>query len=111
MKGRLSRTIGAKVSEQEYAEIETRAAAENKTTSAWVRDVLLAQVGSPTAHKETCIVLGELLALRTIIATLQFEASVRPPLKPETVREVMAVADRDKLHRAAELLKNINGGN
>ena len=76
----LSRTIGAKVSAKEYVAIEARAAAEGKTTSSWVRNILIDQLCSSAAQPEICIILGELLALRTVVATLLFEASSRPPL-------------------------------
>jgi hypothetical protein len=106
----LSRTTAAKVTADEYADFEARAAAEGKTISSWVRDVLIAHVHSPTANPEICVVLGEVLALRNTVATLLFEASSRPPLTQKTINEILKLADLDKVQRAAELLKRPHGG-
>ncbi len=69
--GRTSRTrsVGTKISDEEYARLEASAAASGLTVGEWCREVLLKASGQPaplaTPTEET--LLSELLALRTIL--------------------------------------------
>lgn len=109
MRQRLSRTIGAKVSAEECAAIEARASQEGKTTSSWVRTLLIEKLSLPAEHRDTSLILGEILALRTIVATLHFEASNRT-LNANIIQEILNLADKDKAERAAVLLSRSFGG-
>lgn len=64
-----TKSVGTKVSEEEFAMLEARAQAAGRTLSEWVRDVLLAV---PTTEGELIgeVALGELLALRTLLLNL-----------------------------------------
>jgi hypothetical protein len=82
--GRTSRTrsVGTKISDEEYARLEASAAASGLTVGEWRREVLLKACGQPapfaTPTEET--LLSELLALRTILLNLFYDvASSEPP--------------------------------
>jgi hypothetical protein len=97
--------VGTKVSEPEFAALETRARASGLTLSEWVRDVLLAS--SPEAGAEAGaeaanqVLLGELLALRTILINLLFPVS---KVTPEQMEALIERVDKDKMRRALERL-------
>ena len=67
------KSIGTKVSEEEYAKLETLAG--GRAIGEWVREVLLREVGGKRTEE---IVLAEVLALRTILLNLHFTAGGRP---------------------------------
>src|SRR5580658_7017401 len=82
--GRTSRTrsVGTKISDEEYARLEASAAESGLTVGEWCREVLLKASGQPaplaTPTEET--LLSELLALRTILLNLFYDvASGEPP--------------------------------
>ena len=70
-----TKSVGTKVSEPEFAALETRARASGLTLSEWVRDVLLASSPGAGAEAANQVMLGELLALRTILINLLFSIS------------------------------------
>ncbi|MGH9599128.1 MAG: plasmid mobilization protein [Terracidiphilus sp.] len=69
-----TKSVGTKVSEEEFAMLEARAETAGRTLSEWVRDVLLA---APTTEGELIgeVALAELLALRTLLLNLFFRAA------------------------------------
>ena len=75
--GRTSRTrsVGTKITEEEYARLEASVAESGLTVGEWCREVLLKASGQPaplaTATEET--LLSELLALRTILLNLFYD--------------------------------------
>ncbi len=74
---RRTKSIGTKVTEEEYARLE--ALAGGQRLSEWVRRVLLS-AAEPSAAEP--IVLAELLALRTILLNLHFAVCQGNPLRP-----------------------------
>ncbi len=108
--------MGTKVSEEEFAELEARARARKLTLSEWVRAELLepradggaADMGPPRtglrSRGEDEVLLGEVLALRTILINLLFSLTNGQPVTPEAMRELIARADGDKARRAMERL-------
>jgi hypothetical protein len=102
----LSRTVGAKVTEAEFAEIQSRAFAQGQTVSAWVRDLLLGATAATEKGGLGGITLGELLALRSIVITLLFEIGTHKQLTAEAVEEIIQHAEREKVRRVAKLLTN-----
>jgi hypothetical protein len=58
-----NRSIGTKVSEEEYAQLEKLAAERGVTLSEWFRERLLAELVADPAEQ---VILAEVLALRTL---------------------------------------------
>lgn len=62
-----SRTMGIKVTDEEYEKMEAEATARGQTMSDWGREVLLNQIGEPSGHS---VVLAEVMALRAIVTNV-----------------------------------------
>jgi hypothetical protein len=96
--------VGTKVSDAEYAALESRARASNLTLSEWVRDVLLASSPEAGAEAESQVVLAELLGLRTILLNALFSIAKGEAMTPEQMQGLIERADKDKVRRALEKL-------
>jgi len=95
MASRRTKSIGTKVTPEEYARIQ--ALAGEQPISEWVRAALLkAADGSPA----DAIVLAELLSLRTILLNLHFHLCSGTPVTAETMQRLIERADQDKRHQA-----------
>ena len=83
--------------------MEARARARKLTLSEWVRAELLEpREGESGAGTE--VLLGEVLALRSILINLLFSVSQGKPVTAESMAELIARADGDKSKRAMERL-------
>jgi hypothetical protein len=103
MASRRTKSIGTKVTPEEYARIQ--ALAGEQPVSEWVRAVLLrATDASPTDS----IVLAELLALRTILLNLHFHLGTGTPVAAETMQRLIERADQDKYQQAEARLTAAN---
>jgi hypothetical protein len=99
-----TKSVGTKVSDAEYAQLEARARAENLTLSEWVRARLLEPDGGGTAGELLGeVLLSEVLALRALFLNLR-------PLPDHAlageaeVRAEIARVDATKMQRARERL-------
>jgi hypothetical protein len=95
MASRRTKSIGTKVTPEEYARIHTLAG--EQPISEWVRAALLRAADPPSAN---AIVIAELLALRTIVLNLHFHLCSGTPLTAETMQRVIERADHDKRQQA-----------
>ena len=98
MASQRTKSIGTKVTDEEYAQLE--ALAGEQTISEWARAVLL-KAAVPSAEP---ILLAELLALRTILLNLHFAVCSGEPVTAETMRRLIDCADQDKIQHAHERL-------
>lgn len=99
-----TKSIGTKVTEEEYARLEVLAGASGRNMSEWVRDVLLAELESKAAENTEATVLAELLGLRTILLNLLFTVAKGEVMTAEQMQAVIERADAGKLERARKLL-------
>ena len=104
MASQRTKSIGTKVTDEEYARLE--ALAGEQTISEWVRAVLL-KAAAPSAEP---ILLAELLALRTILLNLHFAVCSGEPVTAETMRRLIDCADQDKIRHAHERLASMEAG-
>ncbi|SRR6266702_190205 len=112
-----TKSIGTKVSEEEFAALETSARAADMTLSEWVRAVLLAAPGVELPGNESTgeaalagrVTLAEVLALRTLFLNLQFRTSnggqSQGPMTEVEMRGLIERADAVKAARARERLE------
>jgi len=92
MASRRTKSIGTKVTPEEYDRIH--ALAGEQPISEWVRAALLkAAADAPAADS---MVLAELLALRTILLNLHFHLCSGTPVNAESMQR----ADREKRQQA-----------
>jgi hypothetical protein len=94
---RVKRTKGlsTKLTDVEYAALE--ALAGSQPIGAWAREQLLA-VRARRPIEET--VVGEIVALRTIVLNMQFAHLRGDQLTAEDVQKLIDRADHDKLRKA-----------
>jgi hypothetical protein len=103
MASRRTKSIGTKVTPDEYARI--RALAGEQPVSEWVRAALLKATDASPADS---LVLAELLALRTILLNLHFHLGSGTPLAAETMQRLIERADQDKYQQAEARLTAAN---
>jgi hypothetical protein len=103
-----TKSIGTKVSEEEFAALEATARAADMTLSEWVRAVLLAAPGVELPDDEAAlagrVTLAEVLALRTLFLNLQFRQAQGPMTEAE-MRGLIERADAVKGERARERIE------
>lgn len=104
MASRRTKSIGTKVTDEEYARIE--ALAGEQTISEWARAALLKAVEPQPTDS---IVLAELLALRTILLNLHFTVCSGAPVTSETIQRLIERADQEKLRHAQTRLGSASG--
>jgi len=95
MASRRTKSIGTKVTAEEYARIQTLAG--DQPVSEWVRAALLR---AAEAQVTDSVVLAELLALRTILLNLHFTVCRGAPMTTDTMRDLIERADQEKLQQA-----------
>jgi hypothetical protein len=91
-----SKSVGTKVSDDEYVQIKAQAAAQELTLSEWCREVLLATVKSGQRVPGSSDVLAEVQALRAIVLNL-FYASLRgEAITEQRMQQIVQWADEHK---------------
>ena len=105
MPSRRTRSITAKVTNEEYARLEVLAGTQKIST--WAHDVLLrAAQPDPTDRA----VLAELVALRTILVNLHFAIANGQRMTAEQMQTLIDRADQDKWSKARERLAAVTAG-
>jgi hypothetical protein len=109
---RRTRSVGTKLTDEEYAQLESLAAAQGVTPGECVRELVLRAfpktgTGQPTAEATVAeqTVLSEVLALRTILINIIYDQANGHEIAPERMRELIAKADAGKVEKALERLK------
>ncbi len=92
-----TKTLGTKVSEEEFAQLERAASERGLTLSEWCRETLLAS-GTGQA------LMAELVALRAILLNVLFKLANGQTLTAEEMQRLIDRADSDKLKKARERL-------
>ena len=108
---RRTRSVGTKLTDEEYARLESLAAARGVTPGEWVRELVLrafpkTETGQPAAEATVAeqTVLSEVLALRTILINTIYDQG-NGGMTPERMRELIAKADAGKLEKALDRLQ------
>src|SRR5271165_1634895 len=100
-----TRSAGAKVTEEEYTQLEALAQTRGLTVGEWCRDVLLAQLAPSAATLPEQAILTELLGLRMIVIKLLRALGTGEPLTAEKTQTIIDRADREKTTTAVECLR------
>ena len=101
-----TRSAGAKVTDEEYAQLETLAQKRGLTLGEWCRDVLLSQLKPSVARLPEETILAEVLGLRMIMINLLRDLDNGETLTQEKVQKVIQWADTEKLTTAVERLRD-----
>lgn len=97
-----TKSIGTKVTEEEFARLEELAATAGQKRAEWVRAKLLAPA---TAQGGTEQVLAEVLALRSILLNLFFKVSQGQAVAAEEMKSIIERADAGKVEKALARLQ------
>jgi hypothetical protein len=99
-----TKSIATRLTDAEFAEIESVASSAGKKVAEWLREAALAQARATGEEKTTdTVLLAELMALRSLIVNL-FAVASKGPLSDETLRRISTYADAIKNQKAEELL-------
>ena len=99
-----TKSIATRLTDAEFAEIESAAASAGKKVAEWLREAALSQARTTGEEKATdTVLLAELMALRSLIVNL-FAVASKGPLSDETLRRIGTCADATKDQKAEELL-------
>jgi hypothetical protein len=105
----LSKTIGVRVTEDDYAHLQVLAEAQGKTVAEWCREIIFERVKGrekPSSVLEH-IILEELLAFRMLVISLLYNLTndvTKGKIGPEQMEKLFAQVDQAKLKRAEEIL-------
>jgi hypothetical protein len=107
-----TKTLGTKVSEEEFAQLETLAREHRLTVSEWCRATLLANLNGQEEKEEKSddlngtsqALMAELVALRAILLNVLFKLANGQTLTAEEMQRLIDRADSDKLKKARERL-------
>jgi hypothetical protein len=105
-----TKSVGTKVSEAEFALLEERARGAGMRLAEWVREALLAAPVEPVAGSGVDsgeVVLGEILALRSLLLNLHFRAAKGEPVAEAEMRGLIERADGTKIERARERMEAV----
>ena len=102
-----TRSVGTKVSAEEYGRLEACARDSRLSISEWSREALLAAANVPQSSASDQAILAEVIALRTIVANLVYVFTSEGKVSAEQMRAFMERADGTKSKRAAEILSQI----
>jgi hypothetical protein len=106
-----TKSIGFKVSEEEYAQLETAAQTSGQTLGEWCREaaVLASANGQPLKANgpggaEAQALMAELVALRAILLNVLFKLANGEKPTADEMQRLIDRADSDKLRKARERL-------
>ena len=108
-----TKTLGTKVSEEEFAQLEAAASARGLTLSEWCRETLLGSVNGEeeksaqlpsTGGTGQAALMAELVALRAILLNVLFKLAQGEKPTAEEMQRLIDRADSDKLRKARERL-------
>lgn len=102
-----TRSVGTKVSQEEYARLEACAADKQLSISEWSRQALLTAANVVQGSPAEKAILAEVIALRTIVANLIYAFTSEGKVTAEQMRAFIERADGTKGKRATELLSQI----
>jgi hypothetical protein len=93
-----TKSVGTKVSDDEYVLMESEAAGRDLTLSEWCREVLLASVNGGERPESTGGpgVLAEVRALRAIVLNLFYDALRGEAITEERMDQIIQWADQRK---------------
>ena len=104
-----TKSIGTKVSEDEFARLEQAAQKASKTLGEWCREVMLGSANGQPANgaggNGAEALMAEVVALRAILLNVLFKQANGERLTSEEMQRLIERADSDKFKKARERLE------
>jgi hypothetical protein len=108
-----TKSVGTKVSEEEYARLEEAAQKASKTLGEWCREVILRSTNGDSAPvgggAQVEALMAEVVALRAILLNVLFKQANGERLTTEEMQRLIERADSDKLKKARQRLEQAPG--
>ena len=101
-----TKSIATRLTEAEFAEVESAAADAGKKVAEWLRDAALAQSRTAPKAKTDPILLAELMGLRALMLNLFREGS-KGPISDESLRKMSAYSESIKKQKADEFFEEL----
>jgi hypothetical protein len=98
-----AKSIATRLTEAEFASVESAAAKAGKKVSEWLRDAALTQARAAKEEPTDPILLAEIMGMRSLMLNLFAKAS-QGPISVEDLRKMSAHADSIKEQKAREFL-------
>jgi hypothetical protein len=98
-----NKSIGTKVSEDEFGQLEKLAEERGLTLSEWLRELALTEL---TAHSADEIILAEVLAVRMLFLNTVQALGKKGEVTTEQLRKLIERVDGEKQAKAAARLKD-----
>jgi len=108
-----SRTVGSKMTENEYAQLAAIAEREGVTLGEWCREVLLARANATAGVAATVTeqaLLAEIVALRAILLNALYKLAPQEDLTDLDLDRLIERADKERFQRAKERLAAAEAG-
>jgi hypothetical protein len=99
-----TRSVGTKVTDEEYAHLEACATDKELSISEWCRTVLLERAKGSKANGADETLLAEVLALRMILLNLHFKVAKGQAISADEMQAIIERADQEKRKKATERL-------
>ncbi|MGB8061866.1 MAG: hypothetical protein WCF26_08230 [Candidatus Sulfotelmatobacter sp.] len=96
-----TKSIGFKVSEEEYAQLETAAQAEGRTLGEWCREMILRGGASNAAAHDPA--LAEIIGVRLLLVNVLGPVAAGEKVTPERFNQVLDQISEAKHQLAAKL--------
>jgi hypothetical protein len=104
-----TKSIGTKVSEEEFVRLEQAAQKASKTLGEWCREVMLGSANGQPANgaggNGAEALMAEVVALRAILLNVLFKQANGERLTSEEMQRLIERADSDKFKKARERLE------
>ena len=95
-----SKSIGFKVSQEEYAQLETAAQADGRTLGEWCREAILGEVHGAEMHDPA---LAEIVGVRLLLVNVLRPLAAGEKLAPEAFDKMLDQISQVKHELAAKL--------
>src|ERR1700733_2433309 len=99
-----TRSVGTKVTQEEYEQLQACASENGMSVSEWCRSVLLGSLKVNAPSDTDRVLLAEVLALRTILLNLHFAVARTETITANDMQAIIDRADYSKAAKAAERL-------
>jgi hypothetical protein len=101
----LSRSIGFRVTESDFASLQALAELEGRPLGEWCRKIIFEKVKGQYRSSAVLdqVILEELLALRMVVVSLLYDL-MKDKMGPEQMEKLFTQVDQAKLKRAEEIL-------
>jgi hypothetical protein len=100
-----TKTIGVRVTSDDYELLQSTANAHGKSLSEWCRGVLLQVARNPEGNSLEKTMINEMSALRTILEELTFCHASKTPLTFDDIEALWNQADDSKHKKAVNFLR------